>query len=152
MAKQNHAFKILTVGEDFAAVMRAQELSRQLAVDLEPDFALSSDAWKFETLDNLRLGTEAAKAAAEADMIIIAASGEYELPAQVKNWFERWLPLKRKGVTALVALRDDHDQTFYENSPLCAYLRWVARKWGLDFFSNSAEWWQHLESTAESPV
>jgi hypothetical protein len=152
MAKQNHAFKIVAVGEDFAAVMRAQELSKRLAADLEPEFGLSSDAWKFEALDNSQTGSEAAREAAEADMIIIAASGAFELPVQVKSWIESWLPRKRKGVTTLVALRDDEDETPYESSPLCAYLQGIAREWGLEFFSNSADWWQHLESTAESPA
>jgi hypothetical protein len=148
------AFRIVAVGEDFAAVMRAQERSKQLAADLEPEFGLSSDAWKFDALDNSQLGRAAAREAAGADMIIIAANGDFEPPAQVKSWFECWVPQKRKGVTALtalIALRDHEDNTPYESSPLCAYLGRIARKWGMGFFSTSSDWWQHLEATAESP-
>jgi hypothetical protein len=55
-------------------------------------------------------------------------------------------------VTALVALTDQEGKTPRESSPLCAYLRRIARKWGMDFFSNSAAWWKQLESTVETPA
>ena len=141
--KRNHAFKIVVAGEDFGAVLRAQALSRRLAAELKPAFAISSDAWKFEALDNSRTGEVAAKGAAKADMVIIAAGGAVEPPAHVKSWIESWLPRKRKAVTALVALCDPEDKIPNESSPLCAYLRRIARKGDMDFLTNSAHGWQH---------
>ena len=103
---RNHALKIVVAGEDFAAILLAQELSRRLAAELKPESGISSDAWKFESLGNPQVGKEAAKGAAKADIVIIAADGNVEPPAHVKSWIESWLPRKRKGVTAWVALLD----------------------------------------------
>ena len=146
MAKRNQAFKIVALGEDFVAVMHAQELTRRLAAELEPEFEISTDAWKFEMLDNMPLGREAARGVARADMIIIAASGAFEPPARVKRWLESRLPQKKTGATALIALPDHQNEALSKSSPLSAYMRRIARKWGMDFFSHPADWWKQLES------
>lgn len=149
---KNQPFKIVAVGEDFAAVMLAQELSRRLAAGVKPGVEISSDAWKFEALENLQTGKQAAKGAARADMVIIAASGAEEPPAHVKGWIESWLPRKQKSPTALVALLDDEGETPFKSSALCSYLRRIACEWGMDFFSNSGEWFQqHFASKAGVP-
>lgn len=148
---KKQAFKIVAAGEHFAAVMRAQELSKRLATELAPQFAISSNAWKFEALGNAKSAKAAAASAAKADMVIIAASGENEPPAVVKNWIKSWLPRKHKGTTALIALLDHEDDALHKSSPLCAYLRKAAKKTDMNFISNSAGWWQqYLESAAET--
>ncbi len=151
--KKDHAFKIVAAGEDFAAVMLAQELSKRLAAKLKSEFEIeiSSDAWKFEALDNPQTSKVAAEKAAKADMVIIAASGAGEPPALIKRWIESWLHRKRKRVTALVALCDYEHQTPHESPPLCVYLRRIAGKWGMDFLTNSAEEWKdNFEFCAET--
>jgi hypothetical protein len=140
MAKK-HELKIVTVGEHFASVNRGQKLSERLVAELEPGIAISSEAWKFETLGVPSVGRKAAQKAAGADLIIIAASGAAEPPAHVQNWIKSWLPKKRAGASALVALPDYEDQRPRKKSPLCEYLRKIAGKWGLDFFSSSGNGW-----------
>jgi hypothetical protein len=149
--KRNHAFKIVVAGEDFGAVLHAQEVSRQLAAELKPGVEISNDAWKFETLGNPQAGKAAAKEAAKADMVIIAAGGAAEPPAHVKSWIKSWLPQKRKGVAALVALLGHEDKTLHKSSPLCTYLRRIAGKWGMEFLTNSVDGSQHnFELPAET--
>ena len=139
---KNHPFKIVVAGEDFGAVLRAQALTTQLAAGLKPEFEISNEVWKFESLDNLQMGKEAADGAAKADMVIIAGDGAAEPPTHIKSWIESWLPRKRKGLTALFALLDHEDNAPHESSPLYAYLRRTARKWGMKFLTNSADGWQ----------
>jgi hypothetical protein len=147
-----HAFRIVVAGEDFGAVLYAQELSGRLAAELEPALEISSDAWKFEALSNPQAGKQAAHGACKADMVIIAADGAVEPPAHVKSWIESWMPRKRKRSSALVALIDHEDHTPYARSPLCAYLRRIARKGGMDFLTNSANCRQHdFEVTTQVP-
>jgi hypothetical protein len=151
MAKMN-AVKIVAAGEDFAAVLHAQALSKRLADGLKPKVTVNSAAWKFAALDDVQVGRMAAKKAAKADMVIIAASAAAELPAHVKNWIEAFLSRKRKAATALVALLQPENRGRHEPSPFHTYLQQLAEKWRVDFFSN-AVYWQGLpyKSTAEIP-
>jgi len=151
MTKNHHVFKIVAAGEDFGAVLHAQALSRRLAAEMKPAFEVSSDAWKFEALGDPQSGEAAAKRAAQADMVIIAAGGALEPPAHVKSWIESWLPRKPNRVATLVALLGYEDKTPHRSSPLCAYLRRMTRKWGMEFLTNSADGRQHsFEFAAEA--
>lgn len=107
---------------------------------MEPEFEISSEAWKFETLDKLPLGREAARGVAKGDIIIIAASRAGELPSHARNWIETWLPQKKNGPTALVVLLDQESESVCKPSPFCVYLRQVAEGENMDFFCNANHW------------
>jgi len=135
---RNQTFKIVVAGEDFVAVMRGQVLARRLAAELNPQFEVSTDAWKFEDLSNHKVSEAAARGIAEADIIIIAASADDELPANVKSWIENSLPQKRKGVSALVAACDCETGTPHDSCALSACLQRIAYEREMDFFMQSA--------------
>ena len=140
---KNQAFQIAVAGKDTAAISRAQELSRQLAAELEPDLQLKSEAWRFEVFGDLQVLKAAAKRAAKADVIIVAGNSAIEPPAHVKSWIEQSLSQKRKGMTAVVPFCVQEDDTPHPASPLCAYLRQITVKWGMDFLTRSEDGWQH---------
>src|SRR5437867_2974953 len=108
------AFKIVIAYENFASGIYAKEVSQRLAVELEPEFAIQSDLWKFEMLGQPHLREYAVTGAAEADMVIIAARGADELPVHVKNWIEGCVHQKRVGPAALVALLDQEEEFYHE--------------------------------------
>jgi hypothetical protein len=134
--EKNPSFRILIAYETLSSGLRAREMSERLAARLQSEFEMSSDVWKFELLSHPQLRAQAASEAAAADMIIMAARRATELPAHVKHWIESWIPQRRGGAAALVALLDEPEEGEGSgaSAPLGAYLQRVAEAGHLDFF------------------
>ena len=73
---ENVVFKIVIAYENFAAGIRAKKMLERLTSELQPDFQINSDVWKFEMLGHRRLREQATTEASEADMIVVSARGE----------------------------------------------------------------------------
>ena len=130
-------FSLVTVYEDFAACVRASEMVKRLAGELSPEFGIRGSAWKFESLRHARHRNRAAAKACAAYMIIISSSASAELPSHVLGWIESWLPHRRTGPAALVALLElEEVLTSAQSPPLYAALRRMAEEANLDFFCN----------------
>jgi len=125
-------FKTVIAYETLAAAIQAKEMSERVARQMQSEI----DAWPFELLDVRWLRQRAIAAAAEADMIIVAAHGAQELPASVKNWIESGLRRKNPSPVALVALVDDYWIRLGKEPPLCAYLKRLAERGNATFFCN----------------
>jgi len=141
---QRPAFKIVIAYETFASGMRAKGVSERLAAQLETEFDINSDVWKFDMLRHSRLREQAATDAAEADMIIISVGRAPELPTHVSDWVESWLPRKKGGQAALVALLDQHQEADGDLPPLATYLQEMAEKGSMDFFCKAGDWREQL--------
>ena len=145
------AFKIVIAYENFAAGIRAKEVSERLGAQLQPQFEINSDFWKFELLKHPQLREQAALEASEADMIVISADGAGELPVCLKKWFEIWVPEKVGRHSALVALLDREEETAGRMDSFSAYLRVMAEKGSMDFFCKAGGWrHQAIEDTVEN--
>jgi hypothetical protein len=131
---ESAAIRITIVYENFAAGIRAKEVSERLANQLKEECEINSGLWKFEVLAHPQLREQAASEAAQADMIIVSARAAEELPAHVRRWIESWLPQKRSHHSALVALLDEDEETVGESRSLGSYLRDVAELGSMDFF------------------
>ena len=129
-------FKVVIAYETFAAAARARQVSDRLNAELN----LECDVWNMDSLVHPPLRELAVAAAAQADVIIIATHGSEDLPMFVKDWIEGWLPRKKSGPTALVALLVDKGETSGEPPALCIYLGRIAERGGMDFVSNAGDW------------
>lgn len=109
-----------------------------LSDHLESDFNLSNKLWSFDLLRSPKIREFAARDTAEADMIIISAHGEGDLPEEIKAWLQRWLQRKKNDDGALVALVDNHPSSG-DGCPALTYLEQIASKAGMDFFAHGAE-------------
>jgi hypothetical protein len=138
--RRNPAFRILTAYEDIAAGIRAREMSKQLAAELKPELQISHNVWRFELLGHPQLREYASADAVEADLVIISAHGDEELPGHVKAWIGSWLNQRRKGPCALVALLDQEEIVPGILPPLCVWLRRMAEKGHMDFFCKTGNW------------
>ncbi len=72
--------------------------------------------WKFEMLAVAGMSEIAAVEAASARVLVIATSGEEELPPTIKAWLERWCSRKREGPAELVVILTwdpDHSQGYW---------------------------------------
>jgi hypothetical protein len=126
-------FKVVIAYETAAAAVHAKEISERLAAELRLECA----TWKMDLLAHPPLCERAATAAAQADMIIFATCAREGLPSHVKDWIENWLPRKKRGPAALVALFEGDRETLREPGPLSAYLSKIAQRGGMDFFCNA---------------
>lgn len=91
-------------------------------------------AWKFELLQDLRLSRMALEDAATADLIVISAHGDSDLPAAVKNWIAHWLDNKTTDGGVLVALLDAASQECRPAAQIFHYLGTAAASGHFEWF------------------
>ncbi len=145
------AIRIVTAYEDFAAAIRAKEMSEWLVAQLKPEFQIRSAAWKFESLRRPELRQYADADASEAHIVIVSAHGQWGLPAHVKSWMGHWFRQKRSGQAALVALLDHVEKTPGQPPALASWLRRMAQRGRIDFFCKAGDWWQqHFQYTIDT--
>ncbi len=136
----NPPFQLLTVYEDSAAGTRANDLWVRLAIELKPRLEIANDVWKFELLSHAQLRNYAAAEAATADIIMLSAQGDAELPAHVNAWLDTWLARKGRRPFALVALLSQDALRPGVPPRLGVRLRWLAKTGHLDFFCKTGDW------------
>jgi hypothetical protein len=138
-------FNVVIAYEDYEADTRARHMMDRLALQLGTEFRILTDDWKFEMIDDRRLRSHAVQAAAGADMIILAISGDGELPAHIKDWFEQWTLCPRAEPVALVVLHRLEQETLDESPSLRRYLHSICASRGIDLF-----WYGDHQSEADS--
>ena len=67
-------------------------------------------------------------------MLIIAATGDTDLPDHVTRWIEQWVSRSRNEAVALVALHNLEQKTLEELPPLRSSLRRIAGQGNVQFF------------------
>jgi hypothetical protein len=129
----NHTekFNVVALYDNLQAGKRAHEACNCL---LRPavDEAIKYDMWNFDVLQISEINQQATRSAAEADLVIVAASEEKPFEPHVREWLNRWVEIKSpKKNGALLALCDSH-------SNLQAYLQEIARRADFQFFTHAA--------------
>lgn len=129
---------VVMVYEDFSTGYRAMSVYDMLARELGPGWLYNQNMWKFEVLERPKLKPIAVHDAEDADVIIVAAHAETDLPPAVKSWIRMWMPSKREDPAALVALieTEAEDEGKERDFPAVSYLRSIADKVPMDFFSH----------------
>ena len=130
--------RIVIAYDNYNDGLRAWELSERLASRFREDFPVDRDLWKFDLLRNPSPHVRQASLAAvmQADLVMIAAPGVEDLPADVQNWIESWPPRQSAAWSALVASVGPEAQRSHRHSPMSNYLRLRAGDAGMDFFCN----------------
>jgi len=147
--------KVVVVYEDFVTGQRAMKASKRLCEQSSRDLANQPTLWKFDLLRVPSLARMSAQDAAEADVIILAAHGDQELPAHITKWLNSWLDKKTERTATLVALLGRNDQDGMGGSPAHDHLRTSAERAGLAFLSHpfpSLPAHTHAKSPAENVV
>ena len=149
-------FNVVIAYEDYEADTRARHMMDRMALQLGTEFRILTDDWKFEMIDDRRLRSHAVQAAAGADMIILAVSGDGELPAHIKDWFEQWTLSPRAERVALVVLHRLEQDTLDEIPSLRRYLQSISAPRGIDLFwygddHSEADWMYASRSPAPAP-
>ena len=90
--------------------------------------------WGFEFLEDSGMRDQAEVDGSEADMLIVSAGGESDLPATVKSWVTKCLA-QRFGNGAVVALLGTTDNFDRPDSARFQFLQSAAIEAGIDFFA-----------------
>jgi hypothetical protein len=128
---QNSSIKIVIAYDNAATARRAEAIYERLARRLGDDFDFEQRLWRFDVLEQEAVRAEAAKDAADADIVIVATNADQQLPAGVQSWLESSLQ-QHAGGAALVALLE------HPSPPVQPYLEDVARRGGMDFFAQTS--------------
>lgn len=131
------SLRILLVYSDMEAGRLGAEVTHSLRKRLGRGFQVAQSVWKTELLKNAGLRLVAAEEASGSDVVIVAASEESPLPAEVQNWFELWRDRKRQTPTAFVALLHRGEEAG-ENS-VAEGLRRMATEARMEFFCHSQQ-------------
>lgn len=130
-------FKIVVVYDGFADLIRAYDTWATLTARFRKQIQIVTSAWNFAMLRDPSLRQKAALHTADADMIVLSASGRSDLPAHVRNWIRSWIPWKKGRSDALVAVLDEQSPLSATAAQLRNYLRRKAEQTGMDFFCNA---------------
>lgn len=88
--------------EDWGTGVRAKHACDQLAEQVPSTVMFSLDLWRFDLLEEEALRTEALRATADSDLLIVSAHGQRGLPTALEAWLQDWLVQRLSGPTGLV--------------------------------------------------
>ncbi len=130
-------FKVAIIYEDSAAGKRARHFYNRVIRELVDECDFSLELWNFEVLAVPEIGNAAAKAAAQADFVILSMHRKAPLSVQTRDWIERWSGLITDNKSALVALLDQPGMKRGTAASTLDYLRKVADRNGISFYTHT---------------
>jgi hypothetical protein len=123
---------VTVVYEDNGARERALSLCHHLVQGFRTEIEFEFNWWRFRYLEDPEIAQAAAQAAAQADILLFSASSSDDLPEEVRNWTELWVPLRNGGDGVLLVLTEDAQNPEFPASPLFIFLRNLARRASMD--------------------
>lgn len=131
--RADRACKIVFFYEDFDAVIHARKAFPFIVRTLSPVQAVDASAWSFTMLGTSEFNASAILDASYADVLVVAAKGDSELPACIFTWLEMAMAMRGDAEAVLVALHDERLEFDGAAAPLCSSLRGIADRLGVGF-------------------
>src|ERR1700676_4113745 len=125
---------VAIIYEDGAAGKRAKHFCDRVIRELVDECDFSLELWNFRVLAVAEIGNSAAKAAAQADFVILSMHRKAQLSTQTRDWIERWSGLITDNKSALL------DQPGIRRGTVAStldYLRKVADRKGISFYTHT---------------
>ncbi|OYW31361.1 MAG: hypothetical protein B7Z47_01320 [Chthoniobacter sp. 12-60-6] len=132
-------FTAVVVHDGLLAGFRAKEALRWLNHVLGPQSNVRFFSWSFDQLDRADMRAKALKAAALAQMIIVAGGEDAPVPPHVEGWLNACASDARARGAVIVALPDDESLCqFGGHEPRFVHtIRRLAARWHADFMSGA---------------
>jgi hypothetical protein len=124
--------EVLLLYEDLGTALRARRLLDHLPGQPGRETDLHTRLWRLDLLGQPLLAEQAAIEAAAADVIILSLHGSEDLPAEVRNWLNRWLDHKEDRPYALAASLDAAPTESRDRNHLLEDLRQFAASAGVE--------------------
>jgi hypothetical protein len=132
--------KLLIAWDDFANGRRAICFVEQLQKDFGGMFTFTLSFLKFEDLMRPQTAAEMEGKAGEADMVIIAAYGDADLPVVVKDWMQNLGAGKGDSDSPLVVLLSSDERGSMNDRPVQWRLGEAAGRSGRNVLGNAMAW------------
>jgi hypothetical protein len=130
-------FNVVIIYEDCGTGRRAKYFYENLVQELKGKCDFNLQLWSFQVLAISAIGNWAARVAAQADFVILSLHGKAGLPIEIREWIETWARLIVDSNAALIALVDKPRTMDGKAASTVTYLRSVANRAGIDFFTHT---------------
>ena len=130
----NCAFKIIQVYSGRKGAEMANEAVRNLKGQFETSECVET-SWNTELLRSPKLRLQAAREAANADIVIVAAEEGTPVSPEVRQWLDLWVRRKRRRRSTLVALLRRADNSVWHVVETTFHAFAIAAD--MDFFCHS---------------
>jgi hypothetical protein len=130
-------FSVAIIYEDSAAGKRAKHFYDRVIRELVDECDFNLELWNFQVLAVPEIGNSAAKAAAQADFVILSMHRKAQLSVRTRDWIERWSGLITDNKAALVVLLDQRGMKRGTVASTLDYLRKVADRKGISFYTHT---------------
>jgi hypothetical protein len=127
----NSAINLVIIYEDSLT----REWGRQvcnLVTDFVEKDCVASNSWRVCDLAAPQILHDAVRAAAQADVIVLSLRDAEELPLNLRDWIEAWLPRRELPVGALITLIGVADESKASSLHARRQLEAVARRARMD--------------------
>lgn len=133
-ACEGRQLEALLVYEDLSTGLRGRRTLEDVARQLNPEGHFKLNLWNFDLLAQTALLEEATREAASADIVLLSAHGQKELPAPVRVWYQHWLDDQRGGPKAVALSLDCRSRDTAVGGRILDGLRAAARRVGAKVF------------------
>lgn len=124
---------IVVVFADTLLAKKSAQIYNELIEQFAPDSVFNASWWKFDRLLQPELFDVASRAAIEADIVIVAAHADEDLPEVVKGWIDMSLCKATKRDRLLIALLGVSTDRRPVDSAANQYLRTAAQEAGMEY-------------------
>jgi hypothetical protein len=124
---------IVVVFADTLLAKKSAQIYNELIEQFAPDCVFNASWWKFDRLLQRELFEAASHDAAEADIVIVAAHADEDLPEPVKGWMDMALCKAAKQDRLLIALLGAGTGWRSADSAANQYLRTAAQEAGMEY-------------------
>ncbi|HEY5770384.1 MAG TPA: hypothetical protein VIS71_11110 [Terrimicrobium sp.] len=131
--KRRPPFHAVLVYEDLTCGEHARDFYERLTRRFDGDFDFSHLMFSFSVLGTRKALQLAASSAARANLVILSFTGNTELPANVKDWVERWVSLLADSQHSAFVTLTDHQTPARTSLASHTYLRRIVEPRKIDF-------------------
>jgi hypothetical protein len=128
------AFHIIQIYSDRRGAELANQAARRLKQEFDPSDCIET-SWNTELLRSPKLRLQAAREAADADLVIITADEGGPISSEMHQWLQLWARRKRRRRSTLVALLRRRDNSVWQMVETTLHAFAIAA--GMDFFCHS---------------
>jgi hypothetical protein len=122
------ACNIVTLYEDFVSAIRVYQLFEWLEATFSNDLPVTATSWSFQMLGMSRLAASVPGDPAFANVLVVSANGNKDLPAHVAVWVEKCISKERNPEPVLVALVDGRLEAAGAATLFCSSLEQIATR------------------------
>lgn len=125
--------KIVVFWEDFDAAIHARKAFDSVVQSASGGREVEASSWSFSMLASTKFNAAVLMDASRADVIVVAARGDQEIPGRFATWLELSVMRNTGDSPVLIALHDDGLDAHNEAAPLCTLLQKIAARQGARF-------------------